>query len=150
VQRIGASRFALRQIERQWRLAPIADLFVSLVTLSFDAFLNRLISFLWFLSNVIVMSAALRVYLETRHRILLLLIFSGALGAFRTLLPWFLYAAGSTVAEASEFYFISILELVDAGLWTTGFCLLMVEYRTRRGIDGLTNRLQATQGSRLR
>ena len=29
VQRIGASRFALRQIERQWRLAPIADLCVS-------------------------------------------------------------------------------------------------------------------------
>ena len=26
VQRIGASRFTLRQIERQWRLAPIADL----------------------------------------------------------------------------------------------------------------------------
>jgi ABC-type multidrug transport system fused ATPase/permease subunit len=28
VQRIGASRFTLRQIERQWRLAPIADLCV--------------------------------------------------------------------------------------------------------------------------
>lgn len=108
--------------------------------MSLDDFVNRLVASLWFLSNVIIMSAALKVYLETSRRVLMLVIISGAIGAFTNLWPWLLHAAGSTVSEASQFYFIAILDLVDVVLWTTGFSLLMFDYRSRLRIDGLTGR----------
>lgn len=101
----------------------------------FDELINRAGAFLFFLGNMIVFSAALHAYLATRRHVLLLFVVSGAVGAFRTAFPWLLFAADSTISPTSEWYATTLLSVIDVALWTSGFCLLMNDYKARWRTD---------------
>jgi glucose-6-phosphate-specific signal transduction histidine kinase len=99
--------------------------------MALDYLIPRIVGSLTFITNAIVLAAAIQFYQRRASRSVLLIAVSAALGALVSVVSW--------MAETSSPTFWALMDLagaLDLVMWSVGLCLLFREFSEHEKHDG--------------